>query len=89
MLDIVFSYSWEPVPIHRIRMNTRKCILIIKIYFITRAEPMIPDDHEEVDLNDFDPKADRAQQQARNQYDEDDEGHGHGAHGPGVSCATQ
>jgi len=53
------------------------------------AEPMIPDDHEEVDLNDFDPKADRAQQQARNQYDEDDEGHGHGAHGPGVSCATQ
>ena len=24
MLDIVFSYRWEPVPIHRIRMNTRK-----------------------------------------------------------------
>eukprot|EP00088_Acartia_fossae_P071717 TRINITY_DN991_c0_g1_i1.p1 TRINITY_DN991_c0_g1~~TRINITY_DN991_c0_g1_i1.p1 ORF type:complete len:410 (-),score=131.90 TRINITY_DN991_c0_g1_i1:985-2214(-) len=53
------------------------------------AEPMIPDDHEEVDLNDFDPKADRAQQQARHsQYDDDEDGpHGHG--GPGVSCATQ
>ena len=23
MLDIVFSHGWEPVPIHRIRMNTR------------------------------------------------------------------
>ena len=23
MLDIVFSYGWEPVPVHRIRMNTR------------------------------------------------------------------
>lgn len=49
---------------------------------------MIPDDHEEVDLNDFDPKADRAQSHGRQQYDEDEEGHpGHG--GPGVSCATQ
>ena len=25
MLDIVFSYGLELVPIHRIRMNTRKC----------------------------------------------------------------
>jgi len=49
-------------------------------------EPIIPDDHEEVDLNDFDPKNDR-QSNARHQYDEDDEGHG--GHGPGVSCATQ
>lgn len=49
-------------------------------------EPMIPEDHDEVDLNDFDPKSDR-QQNHRQQYDEDDEGHG--AHGPGVSCATQ
>ena len=23
MQDIVFSYGWEPVPIHRIQMNTR------------------------------------------------------------------
>ena len=52
-----------------------------------RAEPLIPDDHEEVDLNDFDPNADRAQQQSRHAYDEDEE---HGGHGPGgVSCATQ
>jgi len=51
------------------------------------TEPMIPDDHEEVDLNDFDPNADRAQQQSRHAYDEDEE---HGGHGPGgVSCATQ
>ena len=26
MLDIVFSYSREPVPIHRIQMNTRKTV---------------------------------------------------------------
>jgi DnaJ family protein A protein 1 len=51
------------------------------------TEPMIPDDHEEVDLNDFDPNADRAQQQSRHAYDEDEEGHGHGP--GGVSCATQ
>eukprot|EP00088_Acartia_fossae_P068563 TRINITY_DN8724_c0_g1_i2.p1 TRINITY_DN8724_c0_g1~~TRINITY_DN8724_c0_g1_i2.p1 ORF type:complete len:410 (+),score=122.85 TRINITY_DN8724_c0_g1_i2:47-1276(+) len=51
-------------------------------------EPMIPEDHDEVDLDDFDPKADRAQNH-RGQYDEDDDEHGHGAHGPGVSCATQ
>jgi len=49
-------------------------------------EPIIPDDHEEVDLNDFDPKNDR--QSSSRQYDEDDEHPGHG-HGQGVSCATQ
>jgi len=49
-------------------------------------EPMIPDEHDEVDLNDFDPESDR--KQARSQYDEDEE-HGHGHGGPGVSCATQ
>lgn len=49
-------------------------------------EPMIPDEHDEVDLNDFDPESDR--KQARGQYDEDEE-HGHGHGGPGVSCATQ
>lgn len=52
----------------------------------SEPEPIIPDDHEEVDLHDFDPKSDR-QSHARQQYDEDDEGHG--GHGPGVSCATQ
>jgi len=52
-------------------------------------EPMIPDDHEEVDLNDFDPKADRAQQGMRQQYDDDEEGHHGHPGGPGVSCATQ
>merc|ERR1719228_3068900 len=50
-------------------------------------EPMIPDDHEEVDMHHFDPEADRAQQNHRSQYDDDDDEH-HG-HGPGVSCATQ
>jgi len=50
-------------------------------------EPMIPDDHDEVDLNEFDPKTDR-QQKHRQQYDEDEEGHA--GHGPGgVQCATQ
>merc|ERR1711923_27166 len=51
-------------------------------------EPMIPDDHDEVDLNDFDPETDRQNQNHRNQYDEDEE-HGHGGHGPGVQCASQ
>jgi len=49
-------------------------------------EPIIPDDVEEVDLNDFDPKNDR--QSNSRQYDEDDDHPGHG-HGQGVSCATQ
>jgi DnaJ family protein A protein 1 len=49
-------------------------------------EPMIPDDHEEVDMHHFDPEADRAQQNHRGQYDEDDDDH---HHGQGVSCATQ
>ena len=61
---------------------------MLKKIFCSSGEPMIPDDHEEVDLNDFDPKADRAQSHGRQQYDEDEEGHGHPG-GPGVSCATQ
>lgn len=52
-------------------------------------EPMIPDDHDEVDLNDFDPETDRQNHNHRHQYDEDDEGHGHGHGGPGVQCASQ
>merc|ERR1719336_3711094 len=47
-------------------------------------EPMIPDDHDEVDINDFDPENDR-QSHRRQQYDDDDEHAGH--HGPGVQCA--
>merc|ERR1719187_394938 len=51
-------------------------------------EPMVPDDHDEVDMNDFDPENDRHNQNNRHQYDDDEEGHGHG-HGPGVQCASQ
>ena len=44
---------------------------------------MIPEEHEEVNMQDFDPETDRRQRRQM----EDDEGHVHG--GPGVSCATQ
>ena len=45
---------------------------------------MIPDEHDEVNLSDFDPEANR---RMGGMHDHDDEdGHGHG---PGVSCATQ
>merc|ERR1712038_528190 len=50
-----------------------------------KEEPMIPEDHEEVNMQDFDPEADR-RQSAR--YDEDNDPHGHPG-GPGISCATQ
>merc|ERR1711997_996164 len=49
-------------------------------------EPMIPDEHDEVDMNDFDPENDR-QNHRRHQYEDDDDHHGH--HGPGVQCASQ
>merc|ERR1719192_2966465 len=49
-------------------------------------EPMIPDEHDEVDMNDFDPENDR-QNHRRQQYEDDDDHHGH--HGPGVQCASQ
>jgi hypothetical protein len=45
---------------------------------------MIPEEHEEVNMNDFDPHEDRRQRT----MSEDDEDH-MGGHGPGVSCATQ
>ena len=49
-----------------------------------REEPIIPDDHDEVNLSEFDPETDRRQ---RSMHDlEDEDGHGHGQ---GVSCATQ
>merc|ERR1712209_354546 len=46
-------------------------------------EPIIPDDHDEVNLSEFDPEANRRAN--RGMEDEDD----HPGHGPGVSCATQ
>merc|ERR1719189_3261145 len=52
-------------------------------------EPILPD---EVDLNDFDPEADRQQQHHRmghGHFDDDDEGHHGHPGGPGVQCATQ
>merc|ERR1712025_34435 len=40
-------------------------------------EPMIPDDHDEVDMNDYDPENDRQGHRGRGgHYDEDDEGPG-------------
>jgi len=54
----------------------------------SREEPMIPDDHEEVNLNDYDPESERRHNHGHGMYDDDDEG-GPGGQGPGVSCATQ
>ena len=45
---------------------------------------MIPDDHEEVNMQEFDPEAHK---RSRRLLEEDDDDHM--AHGPGVSCATQ
>jgi len=50
-----------------------------------KEDPMIPEDHEEVNMQDFDPEADR---RTRSSMHDEDEEHMHG-HGPGVSCATQ
>ena len=58
-------------------------ISLIFILCISREEPMIPEEHEEVNMQDFDPETDRRQ---RHHMDDDDE-HVHA--GPGVSCATQ
>ena len=45
---------------------------------------MIPDEHDEVNLSEFDPEANR---RMGGMHDaDDDDAHGHG---PGVSCATQ
>ena len=49
-----------------------------------REEPIIPDEYDEVDINDFDPEEERARRHAQFEEDED-----HSGHGPGVSCATQ
>merc|ERR1719327_2024311 len=53
-------------------------------------EPMIPDDHDECDMNDYDPENDRQQHRrghgGHGGYDDDD---GPGPQGPGVQCASQ
>lgn len=48
-----------------------------------KEEPMVPEEHEEVNMNDYDPTTRRQRTMS-----EDDEDQMHG-HGPGVSCATQ
>jgi len=53
-----------------------------------REEAIIPDEHDEVNLSEYDPDSDRRHSHHGHGYDDDDEG-GHGGHGPGVSCATQ
>ena len=44
---------------------------------------MVPEEHEEVNMNEYDPTTRRQRTMS-----EDDEDQMHG-HGPGVSCATQ
>lgn len=67
------------LPICQMRQLTVANLLVI-----CREEPIVPDEHEEVNMNDFDPHEDRRQRT----MSEDDEDQMHG-HGPGVSCATQ
>ena len=50
---------------------------------VLREEPMVPEEHEEVNMNEYDPTTRRQRTMS-----EDDEDQMHG-HGPGVSCATQ
>lgn len=54
-----------------------------------REEPLVPDDHEECDLHEFDPDAHRRSNAMRSNamVDDDDDHHHHGHQG--VSCATQ
>ncbi len=48
---------------------------------------MVPDEHEEVNLSEYDPEEERHRRQQAYNHDEDDDHHGR--HGPGVSCGTQ
>lgn len=50
-----------------------------------REEPIVPEDHEEVNLSEYDTEADHRSHGSMHD-DDDEDGHGHG---PGVSCATQ
>jgi len=100
--DIKCVYG-EGMPTYRNPFEKGKLIIQFAVQFPERLEPsvaeslakilpskeeaMIPDDHDEVDMNDFDPEEDRARRQ-RAMYEDDDDDHGHG-HGPGVNCATQ
>ncbi len=51
-----------------------------------KEEPIVPDDHEEVNMNDYDPEEERHRRRHQMHDDDDDDPRGHG---PGVSCATQ
>jgi DnaJ family protein A protein 1 len=53
-----------------------------------KDDPMVPEEHDEVDLNDFNPEEDRRRGGGGRGYDDDEDEDGHG-HGQGVSCATQ
>ncbi len=37
-------------------VDTSKCVNFKLVFSVCSEEPMIPDEHDEVDLNDFDPK---------------------------------
>merc|ERR1719351_355391 len=92
----------EGMPTYRNPFEKGKLIIQFKVDFPDRLEPklaeslakilppkeeaMIPDDHDEVDMNDYNPEEERARRQARYEDDDDEGGHGHG---PGVNCATQ
>jgi len=93
----------EGMPTYRNPFEKGKLIIQFAVQFPERLEPamaeklekilpqkeeaMIPDDHEEADLNDYDPEEERARRQQQ-MYEDEEDGHGHG-HGPGVGCATQ
>merc|ERR1719367_2554161 len=92
----------EGMPTYRNTFEKGKLIIQFAVQFPERLEPalaeslakilppkeeaMIPDDHDEVDMNDYNPEEERARRQARYEDDDDEGGHGHG---PGVNCATQ
>merc|ERR1712117_168115 len=99
--DIKCVYG-EGMPTYRNPFEKGKLIIQFSVQFPDRLEPklaeslakilppkeeaMIPDDHDEVDMNDYNPEEERARRQARYEDDDDEGGHGHG---PGVNCATQ
>jgi len=80
--DVIFPPSLEP----RVAEALAKILPPVE-------ESILPDDVDEVDLNDFDPSSDRGQQQRGRpgHYDDDDDDEGHHGHpgGPGVQCAHQ
>merc|ERR1719187_2992984 len=82
----------EGMPMYRNPFEKGRLIIQFNVLFPPSVEPILPDDVDEVDLNDFDPEADRQQQHHRmghGHFDDDDEGHHGHPGGPGVQCATQ